>query len=76
MTKFTLKFTRQSLQHLKSYRKSEQQTIVEHSIDEFDMEIEMLRNNEELMAYLDELFAEEAVLSLEDIEQELELVDS
>jgi len=38
--------------------------------DEFDMEVELLRNNKEFMAYLDGLFKQKATIPLEDIEKE------
>jgi predicted glycoside hydrolase/deacetylase ChbG (UPF0249 family) len=42
-------------------------------VDEFALEVELLRNNEEFMAYLDELFSQEATIPLEDVEKELGL---
>lgn len=39
-------------------------------IDEFDMEVELLRNNQEFMAYPDGLFKQKATIPLEDIEKD------
>jgi hypothetical protein len=41
--------------------------------DEFELEVELLRNNKEFMAYLDELSAQQATISLEEVEKILEL---
>ncbi len=43
-------------------------------IDEFDLEIELLRNNPEFMAYLDGLSSQKATISIEEVEKELGLV--
>ncbi len=42
-------------------------------VDEFDLEVESLRNNKEFMAYLDEISAQEATIPLEDVEKTLDL---
>ena len=42
-------------------------------VDEFSLEVESLQNNPEFMAYLDELFSQEATISLEEVEKELGL---
>jgi hypothetical protein len=42
-------------------------------VDEFDLEVESLRNNKEFMAYLDEIFAQEATIPLADVEKTLDL---
>lgn len=50
-----------------------QNKFVLSPIDDFALEVELLRNNEEFMAYLDELSEQEATISLEDVERELGL---
>ena len=40
-------------------------------IDELAVEVEMLRQNQEFMAYLEELFQQPATWSLAEVEQEL-----
>lgn len=42
-------------------------------VDGFDLEVESLRNNKEFMDYLDEISAQEATISLEDVEKTLNL---
>ncbi len=42
-------------------------------IDDFALEVELLRNNKEFMAYLDELSQQKATISLEEVEKELGL---
>lgn len=42
-------------------------------VDEFALEVELLRNNKEFMAYLDDLSKQEATVSLEEAERELGL---
>lgn len=44
-------------------------------VDEFDTEVELLKNNPEFLAFLDQLSQEEATISLEDLKKELNLVD-
>ncbi len=60
-----------------------QETVILHTpgskgfvlaaIDDFDLEVELLRNDKEFMAYLDELSDQEATISLEEVEKELGL---
>jgi hypothetical protein len=54
-------------------RKSNREGFVLAPIDEFDLETELLRNNQEFMAYLDELSAKKASIPLEQVEKELGL---
>jgi len=54
-------------------RKANHEGFVLAPIDEFDMEVELLRNNQEFMAYLDGLFNQKATIPLEDIEKEFGL---
>lgn len=54
-------------------RQANQQGYVLAPIDETDLEVEVLRNNKEFMAYLDQLSKQKATLSLEDVEKELDL---
>jgi hypothetical protein len=54
-------------------RKTDDRGFVLASIDEFDLEVELLRNNAEFMGYLDELSKHQATLSVEDVEKELGL---
>jgi hypothetical protein len=48
-------------------------TFILAPVDEFDLEVELLRENEEFMAYLDELFKQKATIPLEEVERELGL---
>jgi hypothetical protein len=54
-------------------RKAGSEDFVLAPVDEFALEVELLRNNEEFMAYLDELFKQEATIPFEDVEKELGL---
>jgi hypothetical protein len=54
-------------------KRADNERFVLSLVDEFDLEVELLRNNPEFMAYLDELFKQEATIPLEDIEKELGL---
>jgi len=54
-------------------RKPDSRGFVLAAIDDFDLEIHLLRNNKEFMAYLDELSDQEATISLEEVEKELGL---
>jgi hypothetical protein len=42
-------------------------------VDDFDVEVELLKNNPEFMAFLKQLSQEEASISLEDLRAELAL---
>jgi hypothetical protein len=42
-------------------------------VDDFDVEVELLKNNSEFMAFLKQLSQEEATISLQDLRRELEL---
>lgn len=54
-------------------RKAGSEGFVLAPVDEFALEVELLRNNEEFMSYLDELFNQEATIPFEDVEKELDL---
>lgn len=54
-------------------RKTGSEGFVLAPVEEFALEVELLRNNEEFMAYLDELFKQEATIPFEDVEKELGL---
>ena len=54
-------------------RKTGDKGFVLAAIDEFDLEVELLRHNAEFMGYLDELSKHQATLSIEDVEKELGL---
>lgn len=54
-------------------RKDGSEGFVLAPVDEFALEVELLRDNAEFMAYLDELFKQEATISLEEVEKELGL---
>jgi len=40
-------------------------------VDDFDVEVELLKNNPEFMAFLQQLSQEEATISLQDLRKEL-----
>ena len=42
-------------------------------VDDFDVEVELLKNNPEFMAFLQQLSQEEATISLQDLRKELGL---
>ena len=42
-------------------------------VDDFDVEVELLKNNAEFMAFLKQLSQEEATISLQDLRRELDL---
>lgn len=52
-------------------RQSGHKEFVLSSIDDFALEVELLRNNKEFMTYLDELSQEKATVSIEDVESML-----
>lgn len=54
-------------------RKAGSDGFVLAPVDEFALELELLRSNEEFMTYLDELFKQEATIPFENIEKELDL---
>jgi hypothetical protein len=54
-------------------KRADNERFVLSLVEEFDLEIELLRNNPEFMAYLDELFKQEATIPLEEVEKELGL---
>ena len=54
-------------------RQSNDVSFVLAPIDEFALEVELLRQNEEFMAYLDGLFQQEATIPLAEVERELGL---
>jgi len=43
------------------------------SVDDFEVEVEILKNNAEFMAFLKELSQEEATISLQELWEELAL---
>ena len=42
-------------------------------VDDFDVEVELLKNNPEFMTFLKQLSQEEATISLQDLRKELDL---
>jgi len=64
-------------------RIADKQTVILHKsckkgfviapIDEFDLEVELLQNNKEFMAYLDDISKEKATITLEEVEKRLGL---
>ncbi len=54
-------------------RKANHPGFVLAPIGEFDLEIELLRNNKEFMDYLDELSKQKATIPLVEVERELGL---
>jgi hypothetical protein len=54
-------------------QKANNERFVLTLVDEFALEVELLRNNDEFMAYLDELSEQEATIPLEDVEEKLGL---
>ncbi len=53
--------------------KSDSRKFIVAPVDEFDLEVESLRNNKEFMAYLDGLSEQKATIPLEDVEKKLGL---
>jgi hypothetical protein len=45
-------------------------------VDEFDLEVELLKSNTEFMSFLKQLSQEEPVISLQDLRKELDLEES
>ncbi len=60
-------------QELVVLRQSGSQTFVVTQVDEFDVEVELLKRNEEFMALLKQLGQEPASISLGDLRKELGL---
>lgn len=54
-------------------RQSKNKSFVLAPIDNFTLETEILRNNQEFMTYLDKISEEKATYSLDEIEKELDL---
>jgi hypothetical protein len=54
-------------------RQANQKEFVLSAVDDFDLEVELLRQNKEFMAYLDELSAQQATIPLEEVERMLDL---
>ena len=54
-------------------RKSDGSVFALSSVDDFDVEVELLKNNPEFMAFLSQLSQEEATISLQDLRRELAL---
>ncbi len=54
-------------------RKSDGSVFALSSVDDFDVEVELLKNNPEFMAFLSQLSQEEATISLQDLRKELAL---
>ncbi len=53
--------------------KSGKKGFVVAPIDEFDLEVGLLQNNKEFMAYLDDISGEKAAITLEEVEKRLGL---
>jgi hypothetical protein len=72
---FKILFTPSARGKLHSFRKNEQVHIifVLAKVDDFDREIELARQNDKLMAYLDERARERATILLDDFKKELRL---
>ena len=56
-------------------RKPDSNDFVLTTVDEFDLEVELLRNNREFMTYLEELSNKKATISIDDVEKKLNLYD-
>lgn len=54
-------------------QKDNNEKFILSRVDEFALEVELLRNNKEFMAYLDELSEQEATIPLSEVEKELKL---
>jgi len=54
-------------------RKSDGSVFALSSVDDFDVEVELLKSNPEFMAFLSQLSQEEATISLQDLRKELAL---
>jgi hypothetical protein len=54
-------------------RRSDGSLFALSEVDGFDVEVELLKNNPEFMAFLKQLSQEEATISLEDLRKELAL---
>src|SRR5205085_10400563 len=54
-------------------RKPDGSVFALSQVDDFDVEVELLRNNPEFMAFLRQLSQESAIISLEDLRKELSL---
>jgi len=54
-------------------RKSDGSVFALWSVDDFAVEVELLKNNPEFMAFLSQLSQEEATISLQDLRKELAL---
>jgi hypothetical protein len=59
--------------HLVVLRKSDGTMFAMSHVDDFDVEVELLKNNPEFMALMKQLSQEEAVTSLRDLRKELGL---
>ena len=45
-------------------------------VDDFDLEVELLKNNTEFMSFLKQLSQEEPTISLQDLRKELDLEET
>ena len=54
-------------------RKSDGSTFAVSRVDDFDVEVELLRNNPEFMTLMKQLSQEKAVISLRDLRKQLDL---
>jgi len=54
-------------------RKSDGSVFALSLVDDFDIEVQLLKNNPEFMAFLRQLSQEETTISLEDLRKELAL---
>jgi hypothetical protein len=54
-------------------RKPDGSVFAVSQVDDFDVEVELLRSNPEFLAFLKQLSQEEASISIEDLRKELDL---
>jgi hypothetical protein len=54
-------------------RKSDGSVFIVSQVDDFDVEVELLKNNPDFMAFLRQLSQEPAAISLHDLREELNL---
>ena len=54
-------------------RLTDHKDFVLSAVDEFELEVELLKNHQEFMAYLDELSTQKATIPLEEVEKILDL---
>jgi hypothetical protein len=61
---FDIEFTQSAADHVRSHQSH---------VDDFDLEVELLKNNSEFMQFLQQRSQENAAISLGDLRKELEL---